>query len=134
MAVDSKSESERLLLVEGVNDCHAVFQLMWLIYQCDPIFGIHECGNDDKVLDSLASRIVSTHPKQKVLGLILDSDIEGVHADHVIQSRLDQLVPRVGAYYPLPTTFPEGGLIVDPLAGNLVADRLPKLGVWFDGQ
>ena len=46
--VDSKSESELLLLVEGVNDCHAVFQLMWLVYRADPVFGIHECGNDDK--------------------------------------------------------------------------------------
>jgi hypothetical protein len=54
--VNSKSEAELLLLVEGVNDCHAVFQLMWLIYKRDPVFGIHECGGDDKVLDSLSSR------------------------------------------------------------------------------
>src|ERR1017187_7719713 len=129
--VDSKSERELLLLVEGVNDCHAVFQLMWLVYRADPVFGIHECGNDDKVLDSLASRIVSTRPRQRVLGLILDADIEGLRPDQVIQSRLDQLVARVGAYYPLPTVFPEGGLILEPLASRPEADRLPKLGVWL---
>ena len=129
--VDSKSESELLLLVEGVNDCHAIFQLMWLVYIADPIFGIHECGSDDKVLDSLAARIVSTRPKQKVLGLILDSDIEGVRPEQVIQSRLDQLVARVGTFYPLPTVFPGGGLIVDPLPDGPGADRLPKLGVWL---
>src|ERR1035441_810452 len=100
--VDSKSERELLLLVEGVNDCHAVFQLMWLVYRADPVFGIHECGNDDKALDSLASRIVSSRPRQKGLGLILDADIEGLGSDQVIQSRLDQLVARVGTYYPLP--------------------------------
>lgn len=129
--VDSKSESELLLLVEGVNDCHAVFQLMWLIYRADPVFGIHECGNDDKVLDSLASRIVSTRPRQKVLGLILDADIEGLRPDQVIQSRLDQLAARVGTYYPLPTVFPERGLILEPLASRPEADRLPRLGVWL---
>src|ERR1035438_4963422 len=129
--VDSKSENELLLLVEGVNDCHAVFQLMWLVYRSDPIFGIHECGSDDKVLDSLASRIVSTRPRQKILGLILDSDIEGVHPEQVIQSRLDQLGARVGTYYPLPTVFPDGGLIIDPLSSRPEADRLPKLGVWL---
>jgi hypothetical protein len=129
--VDSKSESELLLLVEGLNDCHAVFQLMWLIYRADPVFGIYECGSDDKVLDSLASRIVSTRPRQRVLGLILDADIEGLHPDQVIQSRLDQLAARVGTYYPLPTVFPAGGLILDPLASRPEADRLPKLGVWL---
>src|ERR1017187_6336901 len=129
--VDSKSERELLLLVEGVNDCHAVFQLMWLVYRADPVFGIHECGNDDKVLDSLASRIVSTRPRQRVLGLILDADIEGLRPDQVIQSRLDQLVARVGTYYPLPNVFPEQGLILDPLASRPEADRLPRLGVWL---
>jgi hypothetical protein len=129
--VDSKSESESLLLIEGVNDCHAVFQLMWLMYRADPVFGIHECGNDDKALDSLASRIVSSRPRQKVLGLILDADIEGLGSDQVIQSRLEQLVARVGTYYPLPAVFPEGGLILDPLASRPEADRLPKLGVWL---
>jgi hypothetical protein len=129
--IESKSESELLLLVEGINDCHAVFQLMSLIRGVAPVFGIHECGGDDKVLDNLASRIVSTRAKQRVLGLILDADIEGLPADQVIQSRLDQLVARVGTYYPLPPVFPEHGLILDPLANRPEADRLPRLGVWL---
>jgi hypothetical protein len=129
--VDSKSENELLLLVEGVNDCHAVFQLMWLIYGAAPVFGIHECGNDDKVLDSLAFRMVSTRRKQRVLGLILDVDIEGVAPDEVIKARLQQLAARVGRYYPLPAVFPDAGLILDPLASRPEADRLPRLGVWL---
>jgi hypothetical protein len=129
--VDSKSETDLLLLVEGVNDCHAVFQLIWLVYQSDPTFGIHECGSDDKVLDSLASRIVSTRPRQKTLGLILDSDIEGVRPEQVIQSRLDQLGARVAEYYDLPAAFPNSGLIVDPIPNGPHADRLPRLGVWL---
>ncbi|MGO9896873.1 MAG: DUF3226 domain-containing protein [Bryobacteraceae bacterium] len=129
--VNSKSESELLLLVEGINDCHAVLQLMWLIYKADPVFGIYECGSDDKVLDSLAARIISVNPRQKVLGLILDSDIEGVGADQVIKSRLDQLTASVGTYYPMPDAFPEEGLILNPLASRPEADRLPRLGVWL---
>src|SRR5262245_34035941 len=98
--VDSKAESELLLLVEGVNDCHAVFQLMSLVHGADPVFGINECGNDDKVLDSLASRVVSTRTRQRVLGVILDADIDGLHPDQVIEARRDQVAARVGTYYP----------------------------------
>ncbi len=126
-----KSEDERLLLVEGVNDCHAVFQLMRLVYNAGPVFGLYECGNDDKALDNLSSRLVSSSPKQKILGLILDSDTEGVSAGQVIQSRLDQLRARVGEFYLLPDAFPEGGLILNPLASRPDTDRLPKLGVWL---
>jgi hypothetical protein len=129
--LDSKSEAELLLLVEGLNDCHAIFQMMWLVHKADPVFGIHECGGDDKVLDSLSSRLVSSQPRQKVLGLILDSDIEGVNADQVIRSRLDQLRTRIGEYYPLPEIFPEIGLILHPLASRPDVNRLPKLGVWL---
>jgi hypothetical protein len=68
---------------------------------------------------------------QKVLGLVLDADIEGSHPDQVIQSRLDQLVARAGTYYPLPAVFPEQGLILEPLGSRPDADRLPRLGVWL---
>jgi len=104
---------------------------MWLVTKTAPVFGIHECGNDEKALENLAARLVSSVSKQKALGLILDSDIEGVNAGQVIQSRLDQLRPRVGEFYPLPDVFPEGGLILDPLATRQGSDRLPRLGVWL---
>ena len=104
---------------------------MWLVHRSEPVFGIHECGSDDRVLESLAARIVSSRPRQKILGLILDADIEGVRTDQVIQSRLDQLAARVGTYYPMPAVFPEAGLILDPLPTRPEADRLPRLGVWL---
>ena len=129
--VNCKSDGELMLLVEGINDCHAVFQLIWLIYKTDPVFGIHECGSDDQVLDSLAARLVASVPKQKILGLILDADIEGSNPGQVIRSRLEQLASRAGAYYPIPAVFPEDGLILHPLPTRQDADRLPKLGVWL---
>jgi hypothetical protein len=87
--IDSKSESERLLLVEGINDCHAIFHLIRLVCQADPVFGIHQCGGDNGVLDSLAARLVTSTPKQKILGLVLDADVEGLNPDKVVKSRLD---------------------------------------------
>jgi len=129
--IDSKSESERLLLVEGIDDCHAIFHLIRLVRQADPVFGIHECGGDQGVLDNLAARLVSSTPKQKVLGLVLDADIEGLNPSKVVQSRLDQLASRAGAYYHFPVVFPEDGLVLDPLADRPDVDRLPRLGVWL---
>jgi hypothetical protein len=129
--VDSKSESNLLLLVEGLNDCRAVFHLMWLIHGVEPVFGIHECGSDDRVLRSLASRVINPHPRQKVLGLVLDADIEGLNPSQVVKARLGQLVSRIGTRYPMPAAFPEEGLILSPLADRTDADRLPKLGVWL---
>jgi hypothetical protein len=126
-----ESNSELLLLVEGVNDCHAIRQLAWLIYRAEPVFGVCECGNDNKLLDRLAALPVLSGPGQRVLGLVLDADIEGLRPDQVIQARLDQLVARVGTYYPLPAVFPEEGLIVDPHPGGPAAARLPRLGVWL---
>lgn len=120
-----------MLLVEGIDDCHAIFHLIRLASQADPVFGIHECGGDDRVLDSLAARLVSSTSKQTILGLVLDADIEGLNPDNVVQGRLDQLAFRAGAYYPVPTVFPEEGLVLDPLATRPDVDRLPRLGVWL---
>lgn len=128
---DSRAETEKLLLVEGPNDCHAIAQISWIVYSADPIFGIHECGNDNKVLESLSARLVATEPKQKILGLVLDSDIHGISPELVIQARLDQLKYRVNQYYDVPTQFPEAGLILEPRQERPDAARLPKLGVWL---
>lgn len=126
-----KAESELLLLVEGVNDCHAISQIVWLARKAEPAFGIYECGSDNGVLDMVAATLVDTTRAKRVLGLVLDSDIEGVPPDKVVQSRLDQLRYRTDGYYSLPDTFPEQGLIVSPVRTRPDAHRLPKLGVWL---
>jgi hypothetical protein len=129
--IDSKSEAELLLLVEGVNDCHAVHQLIELIYSAAPIFGVHECGGDEFVLDSMSSRLVDPRPRQRILGVVLDADIEGLSEDAVIDARLNQLKRRLGDYYELPDEFPDCGLILEPLANRPDASRLPRLGAWL---
>ncbi|MGD0522216.1 MAG: DUF3226 domain-containing protein [Terracidiphilus sp.] len=126
-----KSDDESLLLVEGRNDCHAVFQLVRLRHGADPAFGIFDCENDDGVLDQLSSRLAQPIPRQKVLGLILDADIEGSTEADAVQRRWAQLKDRFGADYNLPAAFPETGLIIDPMPGRRATGTLPRIGVWL---
>jgi hypothetical protein len=126
-----KSDDESLLLVEGRNDCNAVFQLIRLRYGADPAFGIFDCENDDGVLNQLGAKLVQPNPRQKILGLILDADIEGSTEKDAVQRRWAQLRDRIGADYDLPDSFPVAGLIIDPLPGRKAVGLLPRIGVWF---
>jgi hypothetical protein len=126
-----KSDAESLLLVEGRNDCNAIFQLVRLRHGADPAFGIFDCENDDGVLDQLSSRLAQPIPRQKILGLILDADIEGSTEADAVQRRRAQLKDRFGSDYNLPATFPETGLIIDPMPGRRATGTLPRIGVWL---
>lgn len=124
-------ESESLLLVEGRNDKNAIFQLVRLRYGADPAFEISDCGGDDGVLRKLSGRLADGNSPQKVLGLILDTDIEGSTEVDAIQRRWTQLKNKITAGYDLPDDFPETGLIVDPLPGRKAKGSLPRIGVWL---
>ena len=131
MPIDSKAETELLLLVEGVNDCHAVFHLITLLRGNEPNFGIHECGGAEGVLESLSGRVIATTPKQKILGVLLDTDVEGLGADQVVEARRQQIDSRLGDFYNVPADFPEDGLIIRPRLERPDRDRLPIVGVWL---
>ena len=47
-----KSEAERVLLVEGKDDCHVILALAQY-YQLAENFGIYECGNDAESFETL---------------------------------------------------------------------------------
>jgi hypothetical protein len=126
-----KSDSESLLLVEGRNDCNAIFQLVRLSYGADPAFGIFDSENDDGVLDQLSARLVQPIPHQKVLGIILDADIEGSTDADAILRRWAQLKDRIGNDYDLPDRFPEAGLVIDPRPGRQALGALPRIGIWL---
>ena len=51
-----KSEAERVLLVEGKDDCHVILALAQY-YRLPENFGIYECGNDANVLKRLNALI-----------------------------------------------------------------------------
>lgn len=127
----SLPDGDSLLLVEGPNDLHAISQLVWLVYGAEPAFGILDCGSDDRVLKNLSLRLANANPRQKVLGMILDTDIEGSTEADAVQRRWAQLKSKIDAGYGLPDEFPEAGLIVDPLPGRRAKAALPRIGVWL---
>jgi hypothetical protein len=44
-----KEQGRKILLVEGINDCHVVMALC-KAHDVPQTFGLYECGNDDGVL------------------------------------------------------------------------------------
>jgi len=123
--------SDSLLLVEGPSDLHAVVQLVRLVHKAEPAFVGFDCKNDDGVLDQLSLRLVQPEPTQKIVGLILDADIDGSTEKDAVQRRCEQLKNRIGADYDLPENFPEEGLIIDPRPGRRALGTLPRIGVWL---
>jgi len=124
-------ESESLLLVEGRNDSNAVFQLVRLRYGKDPAFGISDCGGAEGVLRNLSGRLAEGNSPQSVLGLILDTDIEGSTEVDAVQRRWAQLKNKITTGYDLPDIFPDSGLIIDPMPGRRSKGMLPRIGVWL---
>jgi hypothetical protein len=102
-----------------------------LKYEADPAFGIFDCESDNGVLNQLSVRLVQPNPRQKILGLILDADIEGSTAADAIQRRWAQLKDRIGADYDLPVAFPGDGLVIEPRPGRQAVGTLLRIGVWL---
>ena len=120
-----------LLLVEGPSDRHAVSHLFKLVNRAEPPFEILDCGGDDGVLRNLSSRLADANLRQKIVGLILDTDIEKSTEENAIQRRWAELKGKIGAGYNLPSDFPETGLIIDPLPGRKAKGALPRIGAWL---
>jgi hypothetical protein len=127
----SAPDSDSLLLVEGRNDSNAVLQLVRLKFDADPAFGISECGGADGALKKFSGRLANPSPQPRILGLILDTDIEGSTAKDAVERRWTQIKSKIGASYNLPKDFPEEGLITDPLPGRKAKEALPRIGVWL---
>jgi hypothetical protein len=127
----SARASEFQLLVEGPSDLHAVVQIVRLVHEAEPSFVAFDCKNDDGVLDQLSLRLVQPEAAQKIVGLILDADIDGSTEKDAVQRRCAQLKNRIGADYDVPENFPEEGLIIDPRPGRRAVGTLPRIGVWL---
>jgi len=130
-SLQSAKEAEFLLLVEGPSDLHAVVQLVRLVHKAEPTFVALDCKNDDGVLDQLSIRLVQPESAQKIVGLILDADIDGSTETDAVQCRWVQLKDRIGTDYAFPEDFPEDGLIIDPRPGRRAIGTLPRIGAWL---
>lgn len=119
-----RTESSKILLVEGVDDGHCLMHLFHLL-GLEENFQIAVCGNREKVLAALNTETVAVIPAA-VVGAVFDMDNSNMES-------IRQSVQRViGKNYALPDTppadhIPGDGLILMPATNTA---GLPRLGVW----
>lgn len=115
-----KQDTDKVLLVEGDNDCHVVMALC-AAHTVPKAFGIYQCGSDVGVLKRLNALIIRPNPPQ-VIGVMLDADKPSLEGRW--QSIKDKLKNNNHSYL-LPITPNADGTVVDG-----VTDK-PKLGFWL---
>ena len=79
-------KGERVLLVEGKNDCHVIRMLCKEHQLSESLFCIYDCGGDEKVLPELEIRIKKDlQSRPKVIGIVLDADMPEDKPDIMIR-------------------------------------------------
>lgn len=112
-----KQDTDKVLLVEGDNDCHVVMALC-AAHHVPETFGIYQCGSDVGVLKRLNALIIRPNPPQTI-GVMLDADLS-------LDSRWDSIRGKLRHYnYTFPNTPNINGTIVED-----TSDR-SKLGFWL---
>ncbi|MEC4816474.1 MAG: DUF3226 domain-containing protein [Scytonema sp. PMC 1069.18] len=113
-----KQDTNKVLLVEGSDDCHVVMALC-AAHQVPETFGLYECNGDTKVLKRLNALIVRPNPP-KVIGVMLDADSPS------LDGRWESIKSKLSHYsYKFPNIPDLDGTIVNGHAGE------PKLGFWL---
>jgi hypothetical protein len=112
-----KYEGDKVLLVEGPDDCHVVLALRDA-HRLAVQFGIYECGGDDLLLKRLNALVVRPDPPS-VIGVVLDADTSAV-------GRWASILAKLSHHnYQFPRDPAANGTIV---AGT---GSLPRLGIWL---
>ncbi len=112
-----KSETSRILLVEGKDDCHVVMSLC-NVYAVPEVFGLFECGGFDQLLKRL-NALISEPNTPEVIGALLDADTN-------LDARWRSIIAKLSHYdYVFPAQPEINGTIIE---GNRT---LPKLGIWL---
>jgi hypothetical protein len=118
MAEPCKHTGNKVLLVEGKNDCHVIFALC-KAHGIPESFGLYDCESDDGVLKRLNALIHPTD-KPETIGVVLDIDVR------TVESRWQQIQGKIESYgYDFPELPNPAGTIL-PLNGDK-----PKLGIWL---
>lgn len=115
-----KQDTDKILLVEGDNDCHVVMALC-AAHNVPETFGIYQCGSDVGVLKRLNALIVRPNPPQ-VIGVMLDADKPS------LKGRWDSIKSKLKNNhhsYVISTSPDVDGTIVDSIADK------PRLGFWL---
>lgn len=117
MSDPCKQDTDKVLLVEGDNDCHVVMALC-NAHRVPETFGIYQCGSDKGVLKRLNALIVRPNPPE-VIGVMLDADTSLTARWQSIQTKLQHY------HYPFPSIPDPRGTIVES------SEDEPKLGFWL---
>ncbi len=113
-----KQDRDKVLLVEGVNDCHVVMALC-KAHNVPETFGIYECGSDVGVLKRLNALIIRPNPPQ-VIGVMLDADKPS------LEGRWQSIKSKLQHYsYTLLNKPDADGTVVETSSDE------PKLGFWL---
>ena len=113
-----KQDTDKVLLVEGVNDCHVVMALCQA-HNVPETFGIYECGSNVGVLKRLNALIIRPNPPQ-VIGVMLDADTS-------VQGRWQSIKSKLQHYSYTFLNKPDAdGTVVERSS-----DEEPKLGFWL---
>ena len=113
-----KQDTDKVLLVEGDNDCHVVMSLC-KAHTVPESFGIYQCGSDDGVLKRLNALIIRPEPPQTI-GVLLDAD------NPSLSGRWDSIKRNLGHYdYEFPIVPHSDGTIIESSSDH------PKLGFWL---
>lgn len=115
-----KEERSKVLLVEGLNDCHVIMALCGQ-HQVPHTFGIYECGGDkDRILKRLNALIQSATPPEAI-GVVVDADTGIERRWTSIKAKLLKNYPD----YKFPDLPNQDGTIVPG------TEPLPVLGFWL---
>ena len=127
---DFKEDTNKVLLVEGVDDFHVVKNLC-MAHKLPYIFGTYEYQGKKGVLKQLNSLIKCSEPPQ-IIGVMLDVDDDEKENDSVsdkeytLESRWQSVKDKLREHnYDFPVHPNINGTIVEA-----VEDK-PKLGFWF---
>jgi hypothetical protein len=112
-------KGERVLLVEGKDDCHVIMHLCQA-HNLPETFCIHDCNGYEKALKVLGNRFQrSPQLRPKIIGIVLDADLD-------IMARWQQLTDKLNKYgYILPAQPDRQGTI------HPSVDKYPRLGIWL---
>lgn len=111
-----RSEPGNILLVEGPNDKHVLWNL-FEIHGIPDSFTVDACGNDDKVLEELKLRLKANSNQR--LGIVVDAD-----ADFSARWNSVRGILEGAGYSSLPRVCPKEG-------GVFTEEGRARVGVWI---
>ena len=115
-----KHEGDAVLLVEGNNDCHVLLALFQK-HKISDVFGIYECGSDDKLLKRVTALLASESPPA-ILGIVLDADNPNRMA------KWESLRKKLSGYsYDFPSAPISEGTILEPDSEK----ESTRIGIWL---